>query len=242
MEADLSPIDIDAPFTFACHPGVPCFNACCRELNQFLTPYDIIRLKRHLGLSSGEFLSRYTRQHIGPETGLPVMVLRQDASQGMTCPFLTEKGCGVYPARPASCRSYPLARMATRCRETGRITEHYAVLREPHCHGFQEDTEQTVRQWIAAQELAAYNEMNDMLMEIIGLKMRLHPTPLDFREQHMFHLACYDLDTFRAQILDTVAIGELSVEAGLKEKARSDDEALLRLSMAWLKKVLFDVE
>jgi len=33
----------DDTFTFACHPGVSCFNQCCRDVNIFLTPYDIIR-------------------------------------------------------------------------------------------------------------------------------------------------------------------------------------------------------
>lgn len=35
----------DEPFYFDCQSRVPCFNACCRDLNQFLTPYDIDRLK-----------------------------------------------------------------------------------------------------------------------------------------------------------------------------------------------------
>ena len=42
-------------FTFACHPEVPCFNQCCRRLNLVLTPYDVLRLKNHLGMSSEEF-------------------------------------------------------------------------------------------------------------------------------------------------------------------------------------------
>ena len=36
-------------FRFRCHPGVGCFNRCCRNLNLFLYPYDVIRLRNRLG-------------------------------------------------------------------------------------------------------------------------------------------------------------------------------------------------
>jgi Fe-S-cluster containining protein len=88
-------------------------------VNQLLTPYDILRLKRHFGISSAEFLETYTTQHIGPETRLPVVSLKTDASDGHTCPFVSPEGCRVYENRPSSCRTYPLARMLSRSRETG---------------------------------------------------------------------------------------------------------------------------
>jgi hypothetical protein len=46
----LQPIEPDEQFRFACSPGVACFNACCRDLNQSLFPYDILRLKKRLKL------------------------------------------------------------------------------------------------------------------------------------------------------------------------------------------------
>ena len=33
---------------FACHPGVSCFNACCKQADVMLAPYDVIRLKQRL--------------------------------------------------------------------------------------------------------------------------------------------------------------------------------------------------
>ena len=38
-----------------CHPGVSCFNACCKQADVTLAPYDILRLKRRIGLSPGDF-------------------------------------------------------------------------------------------------------------------------------------------------------------------------------------------
>ena len=62
-------------FCFDCQSLVPCFNECCRDLNQFLTPYDIVRLKNHFKLSSFDFLKHYTMQHVGSQTGLPVITI-----------------------------------------------------------------------------------------------------------------------------------------------------------------------
>ena len=52
-------------FQFRCHPGIGCFNRCCRHLNLFLYPYDVIRLRARLGLTSDEFLDRHVRKYKG---------------------------------------------------------------------------------------------------------------------------------------------------------------------------------
>ena len=52
----------DETFCFDCNPDVPCFNRCCAELTLPLTPYDVLRLRRNLGLGSlyhPAFLSRH---------------------------------------------------------------------------------------------------------------------------------------------------------------------------------------
>ena len=38
---------------FRCHPGLACFNSCCRNKRLTLLPYDVLRLSRALGRSSG---------------------------------------------------------------------------------------------------------------------------------------------------------------------------------------------
>ncbi|MFH0789406.1 MAG: YkgJ family cysteine cluster protein, partial [Pseudomonadota bacterium] len=47
-------------FSFACHPGVSCFTECCRDLNCVLTPYDLLRLKKSLGMTSSDLLDQFT--------------------------------------------------------------------------------------------------------------------------------------------------------------------------------------
>ena len=238
---DQNPIEPLGPagrFRFSCNPEVRCFNACCRDLNQFLTPYDILRLKNGLGLRSDEFLNRHTVTHVGPGSGLPVVCLRQEAAEDFRCPFVRAEGCQVYEDRPSSCRIYPMVRMAGRSPETGERVEQYGLIREEHCAGFREGPEWTPGKWVEDQELAVYNEMNDRLMEIVARKNR-RPGPLDAPGRRMFRLAAYDLDRFRETVLDAGELeGEFDAEA--LAAARRDDTALLRLSLEWLKRRLFE--
>jgi Fe-S-cluster containining protein len=239
MEPQIIPLAADKPFRFRCSPSVPCFNACCRDLNQALAPYDILRLKNHLGLSSGRFLETYTSQHIGPESGLPVITLKPDQKTDRQCPFVTPKGCSVYPDRPASCRLYPLARGTSRDRQTGVIREHFALIQEPHCLGFRQNNAQTARSWIGNQELGFYNEFNDLFLELISLKNRLAPGPLDLVARHLFHRALYDLDAFREQIFHRGLPEGRAIDEAEREKLMRDDAALLRLAHTYVKKALF---
>ncbi len=244
MEPEFVAIGPDEEFYFSCDPEVSCFNACCRNLYQVLTPYDILRLKRTVGLSSGEFLREYTQQGIGPESGLPVVSLRPVPGEEMACPFVTPQGCRVYPDRPASCRIYPLARAVSRCRETGRLIEHYALLKESHCCGFNRGGSQSVKQWISTQELKNYHAMNDLMLEIIALKNKHRPGILDLVLQRYFQMALYDLDAFRKFIdadenpILTAMMSEEKLGSAVKGEKEDDDVALLKLGFRWIAKLI----
>ncbi|MBW2450147.1 MAG: YkgJ family cysteine cluster protein [Deltaproteobacteria bacterium] len=240
MKPDLTPISLQESFHFSCSPDVPCFNECCRDLNQFLTPYDILRLKNHLKLSSGKFLRKYTSQHTGPESGLPIITLKPIDPYKLICPFVTDTGCRVYENRPSSCRTYPLMRAVTRSRSTGEMTPQFMVLRESHCLGFEEGKTRTLRQWIDEQGLAVYNENNDKLMQIISLKNRLIQGPLDMKSSHHFYTALYDLDDFRLQIQNNGLLDNFDVNSNIMDAALENDVALLDLALIWIKHVLFN--
>ena len=237
MDHKLTPISIEEPFRFACSQKLSCFNECCRDLSQFLTPYDILRLKNHLGLSSADFLKQYCSQHTGPESGLPIVTLKPKTALQLTCPFVTAVGCSVYANRPSSCRTYPLARAISKSRETGAISEHFMVLKEPHCGGFNENKVQTIEQ----QGICVYNKFNDMLMEIISLKNRVRPGSLDIKSRYIFHLALYDLDHFRLQIFENNLLGEVEMEPDRMEAIKTDDVELLKFGIEWVKRELFGI-
>jgi Fe-S-cluster containining protein len=242
VEPELTPISLHDTFGFACGPDVPCFNACCRDLNQLLTPYDILRLKRHLGITSEEFLARYTLQHTGPGSGLPVVTLKPADNQDLCCPFVTQKGCSVYENRPSSCRMYPLVRAVACTRQTGEISEKFMLLKEPHCLGFHQGNVQTVQQWISDQKIADCNEMNDRLLHIISLKNRRRPGVLDLKSRNLFFTALYNLDDFRSRIIHQGLLSGFRIDSALLDRAHEDDVALLELGILWVKHALFGVE
>jgi len=145
----------------------------------------------------------------------------------------------VYANRPSSCRTYPLVRAISRSRETGLSSERFMLLRESHCLGFNQDKTQTARQWVMQQGLAEYYAYNDMLMEIISLKNQVRPDPLDIKSGHIFHLALYDLDSFRLQIFDNNLIEDREMEPAMIEAIKTDDAALLEFGMEWVQRELF---
>jgi len=235
MDACLTPLDQDGSFTFCCSPQTACFNECCRDLNQFLTPYDVLRLKNGIGLSSQHFLAEYTRRHIGPASGLPVVTLAPGDPDRLTCPFVTPSGCRVYPDRPSSCRTYPLMRIVRHSRDTAGRVEEYRLLREPHCQGFNTAHRQTVHGWIADQGIEAYNAENDRLMEVIRLKARLSSKVLPPSLAEGVYTALYDLDGAKDRLHD----GSLSgIRAERLDKAQADDVARLHRGLEWVKQLL----
>ncbi len=236
---EIIPITRGETFRFACGPDVPCFNACCRDLHQFLAPYDILRLKTHLGLSSAEFLSRYAEIRTGPATGLPVATLKPGPGADRPCSFVSPQGCSVYPARPSSCRTYPLARAVSRSREDGRLTERFMLLTESHCKGFGRGEPWTVDRWIEDQDLAPCFEMNDRLMSLIALKNQKGPEPLSLSDRRAFELACYDLDGFREAVERRGLLDGHPLAETARQCLAGEEAALLRTAMEWAGSALF---
>jgi hypothetical protein len=80
--------------------------------------------------------------------------------------------------------------------------------------------------------------MNDRMMDIISLKNRLLPGPLDTQSRQLFSMACYDLDTFRKYVTDNHSMESLGLDAQFWQQILEDDEALLKFSMTWLHRTL----
>lgn len=195
-ENEIVPVSKEAHFHFRCGPEVSCFNACCRNLNQYLSPYDILRLKKNLAVSSSVFLASYTHRHDGPRSGLPVVTLRPESTSELKCPFVSSTGCLVYEDRPASCRMYPVMRMAGRDRTTGKIREEYMLMHEPHCRGFAADRKITVSRWMEEQGLHPYNASNDAFLQILGVKQNAYPGMLPKDLSDRLYTVLYDSDRF----------------------------------------------
>ncbi len=118
------------------------------------------------------------------------------------------------------------------------MQEHFAIIKEPHCRGFSMGKRQKVFEWVGDQGLDVYNRMNDLLLGVIGLKNRRGAGPLDLKHQHLFYLACYDLDRFKTDVLEKGLLEKHGGTPDMKTVAASDDAALLKLAIQWIKGVL----
>lgn len=233
-------LDLDDTFTFACHDKVSCFNSCCGDVNIALTPYDVIRLKHRLELSSSEFIKRYTLRPFTKDQELPVVLLKmRDEEERKPCHFVTEQGCGVYEDRPWPCRMYPVGRASARTDNDPDAPEFFFLLKEDHCKGFGEAKTWTIRQWLDNQGVAEYDEAGELFKEI-----NLHPYfrqggSLNPQQMEMYFLASYDLDRFRAFVLQSSFLQKYHLEPEVVEAIKDDDMELFRLGVRWLRTCLF---
>jgi hypothetical protein len=220
-------LEKDSIIRFHCRPGLSCFTTCCRNVNIFLTPYDILRMKNRLGISSHEFLDKYTKTLLPPGGGIPVIQLemREDDKR---CPFVTDEGCTIYEDRPWSCRMYPLDWMGDR-------GGYFFLVGEDRCKGRSEPNEWKLLEWLKTQDVALYEEM-DLRFQMVTRYPRLAEAGVDDpRVQHMFRMACYDLDTFRRFVFETKFLEVFQVEEEAIEQIKTDDLALLELAFRWIR-------
>ena len=237
--ADYPRLGPDDTFKFACQPGISCFNRCCGDVNIFLSPYDVLRMKKRLGMTSSEFLEQYTLMPVHKDMKTPVVMLRMNDDEAKTCPFLTDAGCGVYSDRPWPCRMYPLGLAAQKDTPDGWQGERfYFLLSEEVCKGFDEPRQWTVRQWMEDQGIEEYDRWGEQFKELTLHKFFEGGT-LSPEKMHMFFTACYDQDAFREFVFDSTLLARFDVDEDFVEEMRYDDEALLRFAFLWLRFSLF---
>jgi len=230
----------DDTFKFGCHPGISCFNKCCSDVNIFLSPYDVLRIKRRLGTSSGEFLKKYTLLPVQKDMKTPVVMLRMNDDELKTCPFLTEGGCGIYADRPWPCRMYPLGLAAQKDTPDGwRGERFYFLLQEEGCCGFEESTEWTVNGWLEDQGIYEYDEWGEAYKELTLHEFFADGGVLSPEKMEMLFTGCFDLDKFREFVFKSTLLQRFDVDEDFVEEMRYDDEALLRFAFLWIRFSLF---
>ncbi len=228
---------------FNCYKGIECFNACCRNIDITLTPYDILRLKKRLGLTSSEFLKKYTYPFEFNKNSL-AGVKMEPVEGGTECQFMTEEGCSVYADRPTACRYYPVGLLSTRRADENFERTSYAMVREDHCKGHFEEREITIRDYRQEQGLEEYDEHGRGWRQLI-LKMKsagpaigaLSRSSLQF-----FFMACYDLDRFREFIKSEGFNATFDIDAATRQALYDDDLALLKFGERMILQIMFGEE
>jgi len=226
-------------FKFSCHSGVRCYKECCANVNIFLTPYDILRMKNRLGISSEDFLARYTLLPFTEKQQVPVVVLKMLDDEGKHCPFLGSGGCTVYEDRPWSCRMYPLGLASPKENGGTGEEEFYFLMQEEDCCGFEEDRQWTVRQWLENQGIVEYNKMGESFKELALHDFFRRGGRLEPEKMEMYYMACYNLDKFRRFIFESRFLSFFDLDESLAESLRNDDVQLMQFAFQWLRFSLF---
>ena len=231
----------DETFPFMCHPGVPCFDKCCGDVNIVLTPLDVLQLSRRLGIGTREFLEEWTLNPITKDLHLPVVMLKMKDEEGRRCPLLGDKGCSVYEHRPWACRMYPLGMALPPARAGEEPEPIFLVFEEDFCEGRHQEScaEWTAETWRRDQGVTERDELEVGFRELVSHPWFIGGRRLDPRRMQMFYMACYDLDSFRSFVFDTSFRERFELEPDLVQKLGADDEALLRFSFRWLRFALF---
>jgi Fe-S-cluster containining protein len=226
-------------FCFKCHSGLRCFGNCCSDVNILLTPVDVLRLARRLGITTREFLDTLTLMPITKDLHLPVVLLRMRDDPARRCPFVDGKGCSVYEDRPWACRMYPLGMAIPPSRAGVTPKPVYFVFEEDFCQGRGENSPWTMEAWRADQGLDERDALEAGFQELVSHPWFIGGRQLDPRRMEMFFTACYDLDTFRDLVFSTSFLRRFQLEDGLVDQLAHDDEVLLRFAFRWLRFALF---
>lgn len=230
-----------ARFKFRCHKGISCFTKCCNNIDIMLTPYDIVRLKTRLNISSGEFLNDYVYIKIDEKTTHPFVFLKMNEDAEKKCPFVTADGCSIYSDRPANCRYYPIGQASLRKLDekiNEVVTEEfYFFVKEEHCLGYNEDTDWTIQSWRDDQGVDVYDDMNRGWKDILFRK-NLPGQELDEKKQKAFYMACFDVDRFRHFIFESRFLEKFDVPEEQLKKIKNDEVELMKLGFDYTKYIL----
>lgn len=236
---DITKLSIDTKFNFRCHKGIQCFTKCCSNIDILLTPYDVVRLKNRLEMTSDVFLEAYTYMSIDPATSHPHAMLRMSDNAERTCPFLSDEGCTVYTDRPANCRYYPVGQgtMKKEGKNGPETEEFYFFVREKHCLGYNEKKEWSIRSWREDQGVDAYDKINSAWKEL-QLRKNLPGKELEESKQFQFYMASYDLDRFKRYIFESDFLNIFDIDEETQKKIREDEVELIQFGVEYIKYVM----
>jgi Fe-S-cluster containining protein len=243
QQMPVEPVQLEgnATLQFQCRKGIRCWNACCSNIDITLTPYDILRLKKRLGMNSGDFLVQYTLPYEMDKDSIAGVKLKP-VEDGTACQFMTPEGCAVYEDRPTACRYYPVALLSMRKQDEYTDIASYAMVKESHCKGHEEPRFITIEDYRKEQGVDIYDELGRGWRQLVLKKKSSGPTvgTPSKRSLQLFFMACYDLDRFKEFVASEGFNDAYVLTEEEQQKIQHDELELMQFAFRFLRQVMFD--
>lgn len=146
----------DGKFYFRC---TACGKCCTHRDDVLMSPDDIYRASKHLGMRTVDFCKQFCTCHMGPDSLLPIMspIMKGRIEK---CVFLENKKCAIHAAKPSVCELYPLGRL--RKPEEGKVI----YFMQPMDCG-KKDEAHTPREWLSTTGLERSESVSLLWAEAI---------------------------------------------------------------------------
>lgn len=217
-------------FQFNCSPGVACFTQCCQDVTIVLTPYDVLRLKNALRISSHEFLDNYSITIPKKNLLIPMVILKMNEDD-KRCPFVTEDGCSVYTDRPWPCRMFPLD-----MNDDGTFR---LITDSSRCLGLKQSNKLSISEWLVEQGVPIYDEINTLFSQITSPLLAMELDIDNPKIYQMTFMALYNLDKFREFVFKSTFLDKFDVDQVRIERIKISDMELLKFAFDWVKFGIF---
>ncbi|MCI0330712.1 MAG: YkgJ family cysteine cluster protein [candidate division Zixibacteria bacterium] len=153
------PLGPDSRFKFSCDADGRC---CTNRKNEpiILSSYDVLRLRKRLGMKTRDFLKEYTYMTFGSDSQLPVALLKtKEGEKTQPCVFLKKGLCGVHEDKPLRCRLYPLGRIMA---DDG--TSYFFLQNVPSYCQVGRGKEWTLEEYLKESEIESFTDWSDRLL------------------------------------------------------------------------------
>jgi len=231
-------------FSFQCRPELSCFNQCCRNLNLFLYPFDVLQLKHALDISAEVFLEKYVDVVMRKGNFFPEVLLKMSDEKDGVCIFSDTSGCRIYEGRPYTCRTFPME-YGLQYNGNSRKPEIIGFFRPPKfCLGQHETQSWTLQTWSNDQEAAKHQQMIRKWSEVRQLFQK---DPWGREGSHgsrakMAFMASYNMDAFRGFVFESSLLKRYKVKTDLLKKIKTDDVELMLFGFEWIKLFVWGVQ
>lgn len=170
-------VEKDGTFHFECSRS----GECCRHMEIFLNPYDILRMAEALGMTTIQLIQDHVLFLENKQQGILKPVLK--AAREGVCAFNSNRLCKIHRDRPLPCRLFPIARM----------DEDYHLQQVSYCKGLSSRRKQDVASYIQEEEAQEHLEAAKPYHRIMKTYVSMDGS-MDLETRDLFHKVLYDFD------------------------------------------------